>query len=888
VASPEGEVGLPPPPQAESARRKETASGDVTVEGRRPGARFTTAEDTALTARRDGPSGSLTGGACAAPLRTESLHRIEEVAMSGTRSDAEIETIAEADRIEPTVAVDAAVATPERLVEVSPGRYHLEGEFARGGMGRILLARDRWLDRLVAVKELHPGAGPGASGRFVREALVTARLQHPSIVPVYEAGRWPGGVPFYTMKLVEGRSLDALIRGCSDLGARLALLPHFIAVAEAVAYAHKQRVVHRDLKPANVLVGPFGETVVVDWGLARVLGQAGEEERGEEGGPVPADGRTVSGTVLGTPQFMAPEQARGEAVDERADVYALGAMLYFLLTGAPPHAGSTSAEVLASAAARPPEAVERREPDAPADLVAIVEKAMAHDPAGRYPTAREVAADLRRFQTGQLVSAYRYSTRELVRRFVRRHRGAVLVAAALSVALAVAVAAGFAGVRRQARLAKAQRDRAQHAARKAERINAFVREMLSSADPRVSGRDVTVASLLDAASARVSSELGAEPDVKAGVLTTLGTTYQGLGLFEPALARLQAAHEAAVAAFGRESVEAAQSLGRLANAVEDMGDLQKAETLDCEALATLRRLGASDGEAGIAIRADLARVLQNLGQGDAAEALYRETLALQRLMDGERSASVAATLNNLGVLLGQRGDWAAAAPLHREALDIVRAVRGPDHPEVAPALSSLGAVLEETGDLAGAEALYRESLALRLKILGPDHPDVARSRYALAGLLRRRGDPAAALAESRQVLAQRGRALPEGHPMVAATLQTAGLSLVDLGRPRAAEPLLRDSLALRRRALPAGHWLIASSESVLGACLAAQRRFAEAEPLLLQAAAGLEKSRGRDHERTLEARQRLVALYEAWGRPDRAAAWRDPAARASPSPGRTR
>jgi serine/threonine protein kinase len=318
--------------------------------------------------------------------------------MSGTRSEAEIETIAEADRIEPTVAVGTDAANPERLVEVSPTHYRLEGEFARGGMGRILLARDRRLGRLVAVKELHPGAGPGAGGRFVREALVTARLQHPSIVPVYEAGRWPGGVPFYAMKLVEGRSLDALIRGCADLAARLALLPHFIAVAEAVAYAHQQRVVHRDLKPANVLVGAFGETVVVDWGLARVLGQADGVEHGEEAGAVPLDGRTVSGTVLGTPHFMAPEQARGEAVDERADVYALGAMLYFLLTGAPPHAGTTSAEVLAAAAAHPPEAVERREPDAPADLVAIVEKAMAHDPAARYPTAQEVATDLRRFR----------------------------------------------------------------------------------------------------------------------------------------------------------------------------------------------------------------------------------------------------------------------------------------------------------------------------------------------------------------------------------------------------------------------------------------------------------------------------------------------------------
>jgi tetratricopeptide (TPR) repeat protein len=810
----------------------------------------------------------------------------ERIAMSGDPSEAEVETIAAADRIEPTVAVgDEGPLSGRSLVEVSPLHYRLEGEFARGGMGRILLARDRRLDRPVALKEVHPEAGPGAHRRFVREALVTARLQHPSIVPVYEAGRWPDGLPFYAMKLVEGRSLQAVVLGARDLGARLALLPHLIAVADAVAYAHGQRVVHRDLKPANVLVGPFGETVVVDWGLARVLD---EPEAAFHDGPDAAvpDGRTVAGTVLGTPHYMPPEQARGAPADERSDVYALGAMLYFLLTGAPPHAGTTHEEVLASAAARRPEAVERREPEAPADLVAIVRKAMEPAPERRYPTARELAEDLRRFQTGQLVSAYRYSTRELLRRFVRRHRGAVLVAAALSVALAVAVAAGFLGVRRQARVAEAQRDRARHAAEKAERINSFVREMLSSADPRVSGREVTVAALLDAASARVESELGSQPDVKAGVLSTLGTTYQGLGLLEPALARLRAAHESTVAVFGRDSAEAAESLGRLAGAVEDMGDLAQAERLDREALGVLVRRGEGEGAVAAAIRADLARVLQNLGRSEEAEALYRETLALQRRLEGDRGPGVAASLNNLGVLLGQRGNWAAAAPLHREALEIIRSVRGPKHPEVASAMSTLGSVLEETGDLVGAEKLYRDSLALRIELLGPQHPEVAWSRYALAGLLRRRGDAEGALAQSREVLALRGRVLPEAHPIVAATLQTAGLSLLDLGRPREAESLLRDSLALRARSLPPGHWLIASAESVLGACLTAERRYREAEPLLLRAAAGLEKSRGRDHERTVEARQRLAALYEAWGRPERAAAWRAAAPTRSPSDGR--
>ncbi len=509
--------------------------------------------------------------------------------------DAEIETIASGDRLEPTVATGPGgpAPGPDALAEVSPTAYQLEGEFAHGGMGRVLLARDRRLRRTVAIKELHADAGPGAPARFVREALVTARLQHPAIVPVYEAGRWPDGRPFYAMKLVEGRSLEALLRDAPDLAGRLALLPHLIAVAEAVAYAHSQHVVHRDLKPANVLVGPFGETVVVDWGLARELGTAGADEHEETGPPAPTSdqGQTVTGTVLGTPHYMPPEQARGLAVDERADVYALGAMLYFLLTGAPPHAGRTAEEALAAAANGSVEPVERREPEAPPDLVAIVRKATAPAPADRYPTAMELAVDLRRFQTGQLVSAYRYSTRDLVRRFLRRHRTAVAVASVLSAALVLAVAIGFAAVRRQARVAEAERDRARRAAEKAERTNAFVVGMLGSADPRVAGRDVTVASVLDAASSRVEEELGGQLDVKAAVLTTLGTTYQGLGLMAPARQKLQAALDATVAAYGKESVEVARALDRLAVAAEDEGDLAEAERLGRQALSLLQRLG---------------------------------------------------------------------------------------------------------------------------------------------------------------------------------------------------------------------------------------------------------------------------------------------------------
>jgi WD40 repeat protein len=305
---------------------------------------------------------------------------------------------------------------------VDPDRYVVGGVVAEGGHGRILRAEDRYLERTVALKEpLEPGSF--AEARFLTEARLTARLQHPSIVPLYEAGRWPGGAPFYAMKLVSGRSLDGLIAAASVLNERLALLPHALAAAEAVAYAHGQRILHRDLKPANILVGELGETFVIDWGLAKELGSP---EEPVAPGPEPESHRpaehTQVGTIMGTPAYMPPEQAAGQPVDERADVYALGAILYHLLAGRPPYEGIRSRDVLTQVLDGAPVPLAQLQPEAPQELLDVVARAMAREPGRRYPSARELAEDLRRFQTGKLVAAHRYSRWELAQRFMSRHK----------------------------------------------------------------------------------------------------------------------------------------------------------------------------------------------------------------------------------------------------------------------------------------------------------------------------------------------------------------------------------------------------------------------------------------------------------------------------------
>ncbi|MDB4971104.1 MAG: High-affnity carbon uptake protein Hat/HatR [Myxococcales bacterium] len=367
---------------------------------------------------------------------------------------------------DPTVAGGLAGAASV-LPLVAHDRYDVRDEFARGGLGRIFRAHDRRLARPVAVKQLIAG-GAEAARRFIREALITARLQHPAIVPIYEAGRWPSGEPFYAMKLVSGRSLDQVIRAKKTLSERLTLLPNLIAVAEAMAYAHSQRIIHRDLKPANVLVGSFGETVLIDWGLAKDLNTGSEVAMDAMMAPY-SDDSTEVGTVLGTPTYMPPEQAEGKAVDERADVYALGAVLYHVLAGGPPYAGSSSAETLARVLSEAPVSLTLREPGVPRDLVTVVEKAMARDAALRYPTAKELADDLVRFQAGQLVSAHRYSAMEMSRRWVAKHRAPVSVAVALLTALAMTGALAVSRIAHERDRARRERAEARAAQAQAEK-----------------------------------------------------------------------------------------------------------------------------------------------------------------------------------------------------------------------------------------------------------------------------------------------------------------------------------------------------------------------------------------------------------------------------------
>jgi serine/threonine-protein kinase len=299
---------------------------------------------------------------------------------------------------------DAAVDRLRQVTqepELLDDRFEILGVIGQGGMGTIYRTRDRILDREVALKVVRPELlDPSAASRLARESRILARLEHPGVVAVHDVGQLADGRTYYLMRLVTGARLDQLPPETS----RADRLRLFLRVAETIEFAHSRGVIHRDLKPANVMLGAFGEVVVLDWGIAKVTGAS--DDVSEVTSAIAAPGDTLPGTVLGTPGFMAPEQATGELsrIDQRTDVYGLGGILHWLVSseGVP----------------------------TPRPLQAICGRAQAPDPGSRYPTAHELAADVTRFLDGAPVHAHRESLVERMVRLYRKYQVPILLVAA--------------------------------------------------------------------------------------------------------------------------------------------------------------------------------------------------------------------------------------------------------------------------------------------------------------------------------------------------------------------------------------------------------------------------------------------------------------------------
>lgn len=343
-------------------------------------------------------------------------------------------TVTIPQELQPTLANTPAI-TPNPAE-----RYSIVREQGSGGIGRVLVAFDSIVGREIALKELKSpekkeintipplDAAPSAAEiRFIREAKVTGQLEHPSIIPVYEIGKKQNNTPFYTMRLVQGETLSKAILHADTAEKRLRLLPHFRDICNAVAYAHSRGVVHRDIKPENIMIGKFGETVVLDWGLAKVPGEEDDQavvmnqqlSMIKEASPL----KTLSGKAMGTPAYMSPEQAKGniDEIDEKSDIYALGAVLYEILTGSPPFEGGDAQKIIERVITEIPISVEDLEPQTPPELCAIVAHTLAKKKSDRYASSQEVAEEIESYMSGGKVAIYNYSSRELLSRFFQQN-----------------------------------------------------------------------------------------------------------------------------------------------------------------------------------------------------------------------------------------------------------------------------------------------------------------------------------------------------------------------------------------------------------------------------------------------------------------------------------
>jgi eukaryotic-like serine/threonine-protein kinase len=797
--------------------------------------------------------------------------------------------LAQHDQVRHSQFLECAVLQPQTAPSASLagqviGPYRLISHLGQGGTGSVWLAErcDGRFEGRAAVKLLNISlVGRAGEQRFRREGNILARLRHPRIAHLIDAGVSPAGQPYLVLEHVDGKRIDEY---CDDRA--LSIEPRlqlFLDVLDAVAHAHANLIVHRDLKPANVLVSTEGEVKLLDFGIAKLI------ERDAWGSSTTGGALTREGGAVLTPEFAAPEQLSGGGITIATDVYALGVLLYLLLTGRHPvrHSNASPAALIKSIleedAPRPSDVAPGKWNRAlRGDLDTIVAKAMKKFPAERYSSVTAMADDLRRMLRHEPISARPDTVGYRAARFVRRHSAAVA-----TVSAGAALLSGLIVVH-TTRLA-AERDRAQRETAKAVKVSEMLMGLLTSADPyaqRNTSGEPTVRALLDAGARQVQADLASDPDVQSQLLAAMGRTYRRLGLYDKAQQLLEQSLASGQKAFGSEHVRVAETLQSLGVVLADKGDYAGAARRLEEALALQRKLlGGQHADIAVTL-SELGRVYQDEGFNQRAEPLHREALEMRRKLLGEEHRETAVSLNDLGSVLRLNGDLSGAEALIRRSLAINLKTRGKDHPNTATTMHDLALIVAARGDYPAAESMLREALATERKVLGDKHAAVAATFNTLSRVLFEQGRYEEAVSALEDALRIAGPALGPDHPLVA--IYTINLGAVELARntpaaTAAAELLLRDGLRMRslapgvvpsrRRTFPDNDWTIGGTKSLLGAALLAEQRYDEAEAMLLEAERDLAASD--DHRADMNATvRRLADLYDSLGKPAKAAAYR--------------
>jgi eukaryotic-like serine/threonine-protein kinase len=815
---------------------------------------------------------------------------------------AEHEDLRESRFLEPAIPVFSSAADMPSLAGQQLGAYRLISLIGQGGMGSVWLAErcDGRFQGRAAVKLLNIALlGRAGEERFRREGNFLAKVTHAHIARLIDAGVSTAGQPYLVLEHVDGQPID---RYCNEQGLGIEQrIDLFLDVLEAVAHAHANLIVHRDIKPANVLVSVDGEVKLLDFGIAKLLDDDAEvgESRATEKSALTRE----AGAAL-TPQYAAPEQLAQGQVTTATDVYALGVLLYVLLSGQHPAGAATRSPATLIRAIV--EVEPRRMSDAvlgeteipeesgrhaelcgttstrlrralQGDLDTIVAKALKKHASERYVSVTAFADDLRRFLRHEPISARPDTLRYRATRFIERHARGV-AAVALAVVMLVGMTAFY-----TTRLAT-ERDRAQREAAKAARVSEALSGLLRGADPIANPATpdgLTVTGLLDSATDRVQKELADQPDAQAEIFTIIGRMYRRVGMYDKAQHLLERALLSGRAAFGPEHASVAQTLNDLGALAAEKGDYRTAAASLESALSTRRQIyGPVDTNVANTL-AELGRVYQDHGLNARAEPLHREALAIRRKALGDEHGETAVSLSDLASVLRLNGDLDGAETLLRQSLEVHRKTRGDAHAMTATTLHDAALITRAKGDAAAAESQLRRAMDIHRKALGERHPLVAVTLNSLSRVLRDQGRHAEAAAALEAALDIARPALGSDHQLIA--IYTLNLASVHLARGEtvAAEPLLREGLRVRlrsphmvpnrRRIFPEDDWSIAATKCLLAAALTGQARYREAENLLLEAKRELEASSSPPQRDVHETTTRLIAVYTAWGKHDEAA-----------------
>jgi serine/threonine-protein kinase len=761
-------------------------------------------------------------------------------------------------------------------VPASIGPYRIVRLLGRGGMGQVYLAEREapGFRQQVAIKVMRRGLDTDdLIARFRNERQILARLNHPNIAHLYDVGTTEAGLPYFVMEYIGG---EALLEFCDrqrmSVADRLRL---FRTVCSAVHFAHQNLIVHRDLKPGNILVTAEGVPKLLDFGIARILAA----DSGETTELTRPDVRIM------TPEYSAPEQIRGGVITTASDVYALGVLLYLMLSGRHPYATAgvpfhelqrlalevdpappsawlkqDSSAVEAAAAARGVTPVQLRR-QLEGDLDTIVLRAMRKEPQERYASALGLAEDLRRHLSGLPVDARPATAGYRIRKFVARNRALAGAGTAVFLILSATTSVAlYQSSRARQESARVTRERD-----KALEVRSFLLETFSA--PNQPGRDtLTARELLERRAGTLDEAYRNDREMHAEMQSVLAEGYEKLGLFARAEPLARQALETRRDLFGNLHPDVAVSLNILGWLKHERGELEQAETLLREAVATGRAVFPQDGDARLA-RAlnDLGAVRNSRGGYDEAVELYRESIDMRRRLLGEDHIGVAISTSNLAVAYYQKGDMENAVRTSESALDLFRNILGPDHQRTLNVQSNLATMHSVAGNQDAAILQHRDILERRTRLYGSRHLSVANSKMMLAhALLSGRQN-----AEGEQLLldalAIQREAGARAHD-IAVTTRMLGELKARARRFDEALSYFTEALGVLRTAGADANSEVALllgkqgyMHEALGNRTAAERGFREAIRVSLRAV-------GPDHARTIEQRISLVELLLRSGR----------------------